>query len=153
MPDRTIPYPAFNFLVNLNGTVGPEEPLGGFSEVNGIQTDITIAEYRNGNERENHPRKIAGIHTVNDVTLRRGVVNSQDLWDWVDATRRTGVLAKREVVITLRDESGQDVQSWVLHGVVPLRFVGPTLNARTSDEVAIEELVLSAEGLDFEAAG
>ena len=153
MPDRTIPYPAFNFLVNLNGPVGPDEPLGGFSEVSGIQIDLTVAEYRNGNEKENHPRKVPGVHKINDVSLKRGVVNSQDLWEWVDETRRTGVLAKREVIITLRDETGQDVQSWVLHGATPMRFVAPTLNAKTSDDVAIEELVLSAEGLDFESAG
>ena len=153
MPDRTVPYPAFNFLVNINGPVSPEEPLGGFSEVSGISTDITIAEYRAGNERENHPRKVAGLHSIGDVTLKRGVVNSQDLWDWVDQTRRTGVAAKREVVITLRDEAGEPIQSWTLHGTMPMRFAAPDLNARTSDEVAVEELVLSAEGLDFEAAG
>jgi phage tail-like protein len=150
MPDRTIPYPAFNFLVNLNGPVGPEEPLGGFSEVSGITLDLTIAEYRNGNERENHPRKVAGLHKVGDVTLKRGVVNSQDLWTWVDDTRRTGVLAKREVVITLRDENGQPVQAWTLHGAMPMKFTAPTLNAKTSDDVAIEEIVLAAEGIDLE---
>ena len=73
---RTHPYPAFNFLVNLNGPVGPEEPLGGFSDVSGLGTEITIAEYRNGNERENRTRKVPGIFKASDVTLKRGVVDS-----------------------------------------------------------------------------
>jgi phage tail-like protein len=109
MADRTTPYGAFNFLVNLNGGVAPDQPLGGFSDVSGISTDVTIAEYRNGNERENHVRKVPGIHKVADVTLKRGVVNSQDLWTWIQDVRTKGPAAKREVVITLRDESGKDV--------------------------------------------
>jgi phage tail-like protein len=152
MPDRTTPYGAFNFLVNINGPVGPAEPLGGFSDVSGLTTEMTVAEYRNGNEKENHVRKVPGVHKVSDVTLKRGIVNSADLWDWIKQVRTTGPLAKREVVITLRDESGKDVQSWKLRGVVPLKYTGPTLAAKGGGDVAMEELVLSAEGLEFERA-
>ena len=44
--------------------------LGGFSDVSGIGTEITVAEYRNGNEKENHVRKSPGVHKVGDVTLQ-----------------------------------------------------------------------------------
>ena len=152
MADRTTPYGAFNFLVNLNGGVAPDQPLGGFSDVSGISTDVTIAEYRNGNERENHVRKVPGIHKVADVTLKRGIVNSMDLWAWIDDVRTKGPAAKREVVITLRDESGKDVESWKLRGVVPLKYTGPTLAGKGGGDVAMEELVLSAEGLELEVA-
>lgn len=150
MPDRTTPYGAFNFLVNLNGPVGAEEPLGGFSDVSGLMTEIKIAEYRNGNEKENHVRKVPGTHTVGDVTCKRGVVNSEDLWAWIEETRQTGPLAKREVVITLLDEAGQSIQVWKLRGVVPMKWTGPTLAAKGGGDVAMEELVLSAEALEFE---
>ncbi|MGB8166513.1 MAG: phage tail protein, partial [Chthoniobacteraceae bacterium] len=60
MPDRTTPYGAFNFGVNLNGPIGEEQPLGGFSDVSGLSNEITIAEYRNGNEKPNHVRKVPG---------------------------------------------------------------------------------------------
>jgi phage tail-like protein len=111
------------------------------------------AWYRNGNEKENHVRKVPGTHTVGDVTLKRGIVNSEDLWEWIDETRRTGPLAKREVVITLLDEAGQGVQVWKLRGVSPMKWTGPTLAAKGGGDVAMEELVLSAEALEFEAAG
>jgi phage tail-like protein len=155
MAERTTPYGAFNFLVNLNSSqgAGPEDLLGGFSDVSGLSTDITVAEYRNGNERENHVRKVPGIHKVADVTLKRGVVNSQDLWDWIEDVRRNGPLAQRDVIITLRDEAGQDKQSWTLRGTIPLKYTGPTLAAKGGGDVAMEELVLSAEGLEFEIAG
>jgi phage tail-like protein len=147
MPDRITPYGAFNFLVNIGGDVGPEEPLGGFSDVSGLSTNIQVAEYRNGNEPENHVRKVPGVYKVDDVTLKRGVVNSQDLWNWIDDVRVHGIGAQRQVVITLRDEAGQDVQSWTLRNTIPLKWTGPTFAAKGGGDVAMEELVLSAENL------
>ncbi len=152
MPGRITPYGAFNFIVSINGvTPDANEPLGGFSDVAGLSTEITVAEYRNGNEKENHVRKVPGVHKTGDVTCKRGIVNSKDLWAWIEAVRRTGVAAKKEVVITLRDEAGQGVQSWKLHSVMPSKYTGPTLAAKGGGDVAMEELVLSAEGIEFES--
>lgn len=147
MPTRTHPYGAFNFLVNVDGG----ETFGGFSDVSGLSTDITIAEYRNGNEKENHVRKVPGIHKVGDVTLKRGVIDSQSLWDWIKETRTNGVAAQKNVVITLLDEAQNAVQSWKLRGVVPMKYTGPTLAAKGGGDVAMEELVLSAEALEIES--
>ena len=149
MPRET-PYGAFNFLVNLNSAgVAPDSILGGFSDVSGLGTEMKIAEYRNGNEKENHVRKVPGTHTVADVTLKRGIVNSKDLWTWIQDVRVKGPGAKREVVITLRDESGKDVQSWKLSGVVPRKYTGPNMVAKGGGDVSMEELSLSAEGLEI----
>jgi len=153
MADRNTPYGAFNFLVNLNGPIGEDQPLGGFSDVSGLGTEITIAEYRNGNERPNHVRKVPGIHKVSDVTLKRGIVNSRDLWDWITQTRNEGIAGKRTVVITLRDEAGNPVQKWTLGNVVPMKYTGPTLAAKGGGDVAMEELVLSSESLESEQLG
>ena len=152
MADRTTPYGAFNFTVNLNGPIGEEQPLGGFSDVSGLSNEITIAEYRNGNEKTNHVRKIPGVHKIGDVTLKRGIVNSSDLWDWITQTRTQGIAGKRTVVITLRDEAGTPVQKWTLGGVVPMKYTGPTLAAKGGGDVSMEELVLSSESLESEAA-
>ncbi len=152
MADRTTPYGAFNFAVNLNGPIGEEQPLGGFSDVSGLSNEITIAEYRNGNEKVNHVRKVPGIHKVGDVTLKRGIVSSADLWAWITLTRTQGVEAKRTVVITLRNEAGVPVQKWTLGNAVPMKYTGPTLAAKGGGDVAMEELVLSSESLESEAA-
>ncbi|MEB3360957.1 MAG: phage tail protein [Synechococcaceae cyanobacterium] len=150
---RTYPYGAFNYLVNLNSSgIDPESVLGGFSDVSGIGTEMTIAEYRTGVDALNHVRKVPGIHKVSDVTLKRGIVNSSDLWQWIAQVRKQGPAAKREVVITLRDEAGTAVQSWKLRGVVPMKYTGPTLAAKGGGDVAMEELVLSAEELLFESS-
>lgn len=147
MPDRIQPYSAFNFIVNL-GLRDPETPLGGFSDVSGLSTDIQVSEYRVGNSKENHVEKHPGLHKVADVTLKRGIVNSSDLWQWVQEARLKGIEAQRDVVITLRDESQNPVQSWKLRGVVPLKYTGPTLAGKGGD-VAMEELVLSAQAFEI----
>jgi len=97
-------------------------------------------------------RKVQGVHKVGDVTLKRGIVNSGDLWAWIQDTRIKGPDAKKEVSITLRDEAGKNVQTWNLHFVIPLKYTGPTLAAKGGGDVAMEELVLSSEGLDLAAA-
>jgi phage tail-like protein len=147
MANRTAPFGAFNFIVNFDGG----EMFGGFSDVSGIGTEMTVAEYRNGNEKENHVRKIGGPHKINEVTLKRGIVNSKTLWEWIAQARVAGPAAQKNVTITLLDEAQAPVQSWVLRGVIPMKYTGPTLAGKGGGDVATEELVLSAEGLVIEA--
>jgi phage tail-like protein len=147
MPDRQTPYGAFNFLVEIDNA-----EFGGFSDVSGLGSEITVAEYRNGNDRVNHVRKVPGLHKVSDVTLKRGIVNSTDLWAWISDTRTASVNAQRSVTITLLDEARNAVQSWRLRGVIPMKYTGPSLAAKGGGDVAMEELVLSAEDFEIEAA-
>lgn len=147
---RTSPYGAFNFSVNLNSPgVDPESELGGFSDVAGLVTETTMAEYRVGNSKENHVRKVPLMHKVGDVTLKRGLVDSLEFFAWIKETRTAGFKAKRDVTITLKDETGQPVRKWKLQAVVPLKYTGPTLAGKGGD-VAVEELVLSSEGFEVE---
>lgn len=147
MANRTTPYGAFNYVVEFDGG----DIFGGFSDVSGIGTELTIAEYRNGNEKVNHVRKVAGIHKVSDVTCKRGIVNSKTLWDWITTSRTAGPAAQKTVTIRLLDEAHSTVQSWVLRGVVPMKYTGPTLAGKGGGDVAMEEIVLSAEGIDLTA--
>ena len=148
MANRNTPYGAFNFVVEFDGG----EVFGGFSDVSGIGTEITIAEYRNGNEKENHVRKVAGVHKVSDVTLKRGIVNSKTLFQWIKESRVQGPAAqKKSVTIRLLDEAQAPVQSWVLTEVVPMKYTGPTFAGKGGGDVAMEEIVLAAQGMTIEA--
>jgi phage tail-like protein len=147
MANRTTPYGAFNYIVNFDGG----EAFGGFADVSGIGTEMTIAEYRNGNEKENHVRKVPGTHKVSDVTLKRGILNSKTLFEWIQAVRTQGPGAQKSVSITLLDEAQKPVQSWVLRGVVPMKYTGPTLAGKGGGDVAMEEVVLSAEAMEIAA--
>ena len=152
MPNRTAPYPSYNYLVDLKGPRDPEKLLGGFSDVAGLKTEIHISEYRDGNDKANHVHKYAGMHTVGDVTLKRGLVDSSDLWAWITQARTTGVAAQRDVTITVRDEANNPVQIYKLFAVTPKGYTGPTLSGKGTGDLAIEELVLAPEGYEISAA-
>ena len=145
---RDRPYVQFNFLVDL-GNGNTEGPEAGFQEVSGIGMEVTVAEYRNGNDKENHVRKLGGVHKVGDVTLKRGILDSKLLFDWIAQARTQGPAAQKSVTITLLDESQAPVQTWVLRGVIPMKYTGPTLAGKGGGEVAMEEIVLSAEALEL----
>jgi phage tail-like protein len=148
MADRTSPYSAFNFLVEFgNGDI-----QGGFSEVSGLGTEITVAEYRNGSDRRNTATKIPGMFKVSDVTLKRGVVNSKAVFDMFKALQNGDVAnAKQTVTVTLLDEAGgASVQSWRLIDAFPTKYTGPSLSAKGGGDVAMEELTLSVGDIQYE---
>lgn len=151
MADRTSPYCNYNFTVDLKSPgTDPSTALGGFSDVSGLGTEFTIAEYRNGNDAEMHVRKIPGLHKTSDVTLKRGVISSKDLWQWIEATRTGSVNEQRNVVITMNDEAGKKVQSWTLYKCVPLKYTGPTFAGKGGGDVAMEELTLASQGIKLD---
>ena len=151
MGERKVPYPAYNYLVDLKGRP-MDQPLGGFSEMSGMKTELHISEYRDGNDPANYVHKYSGMHTTADITLKRGVVDSSDLWSWIHDARTKGASKQRDVTIYLRDEANQNVQIFKLYNVTPKGYTGPALNGKGAGDVAIEELVLAAETIEITPA-
>ena len=146
---RERPYGQFNFLVNIdqNDTAAP---IAGFQEVSGLGLDITAAEYRPGNFKENSPMKVTLLNKVPDVTLKRGVIGSLDLVQWLNEVRDGAQDALKTVIVQLQDESHSGpVQQWRLSNARPIKYTGPTLSGKGTD-VAVEELVLASERIDME---
>ena len=148
MAVRDTPYGAYNFIVELNDGSPSDRALGGFSDVSGIGTEITLMEYRQGNDRENRVRKIPGLHKAADVTLKRGFMGTTNFYEWINVTRRDPTV-KRNVSITLNDEQGNPVLRWNLINARPMKWTGPTLAGKGGSDVAMEELVVAAEGFEF----
>jgi phage tail-like protein len=145
---RERPYSQFNFLVDL-GTGDTASPQAGFQEVTGIGMEITVAEYRNGNERDNAPRKITGTYKVPDVTFKRGVIGSLDLYNWLNDVRNGSQEALRTVTVQLQSEDHTTIaQEWKLTNARPIKYTGPSLNGKGTD-VAVEELVLACERIEL----
>ncbi len=146
---RDRPYVQFNFLVDL-GNGNTEGPEAGFQEVSGIGMEVTVAEYRNGNERENAVRKITGLNRTTDVTLRRGVFGALNLYQWLDDIRNGSQNAMRTVTIQLQNEDHSAVvQTWKLLRARIIKHTSGPMNAKGTD-VAMEELVLAYERLEME---
>ena len=145
---RDHPYNQFNFLVDFGADSGSVD--AGFSELQGINTEINVIEYRNGNSRVNEPIKISGLTRVGDVTLKRGLIGSLTLWEWFRDVSAGSSGATRNVVIQLLNEDRSDtVMTWKLVRARPVRHVSGPLNGSGTD-LAIEELVLAYERLDLE---
>jgi phage tail-like protein len=146
---RERPYVQFNFLVDLGNGV-TEGPAAGFQEVSNIGMEVTVAEYRTGNMRENSVQKITGINKANDVTMKRGVIGVLDLYQWLDQIRNGDQAAYRTVTVQLQNEDHtQVVQTWKLLRARIIKHVSGPMNAKGTD-VAMEELTVAYERLQME---
>jgi phage tail-like protein len=146
---RERPYAQFNFLVDL-GTGNTDGPHAGFQECSEIGMSVEVVEYRNGNERENSVRKLTGLARYPDVTLKRGIIGSLDLYQWLDDIRNGNQNAMRTVVVQLLNEDHSSVvQEWKLMRARIIKHVSGPLNARASD-VAMEEITLAYERLEMD---
>jgi len=146
---RERPYVQFNFLVDLgNGVTDGAD--AGFQEVSGVGMEVTVAEYRTGNSRENSVMKITGLNKATDVTMKRGVIGALDLYSWLDDIRNGNQNALRTVTIRLQNEDHSEVvQTWKLLRARIIKHSSGPFNAKGSD-VAMEELVLAYERLEME---
>jgi len=146
---RERPYVQFNFLVDL-GTGNTNGPEAGFQEVSGIGMEVTVSEYRTGNHKENSVMKITGLNKATDVTLKRGVIGSLNLYQWLNDIRNGDQKAFRTVTIQLQNEDHTAVvTTWKLLRARIIKNVNGPFNAKGTD-VAMEELTLAYERLEME---
>jgi phage tail-like protein len=146
---RDRPYVQFNFLVDL-GTGNTEGVEAGFQEMSNIGMEVTVSEYRTGNSKENSVRKITGLNKATDVTLKRGVIGSLNLYSWLNDIRNGNQMAERTVTISLQNEDHTAVvQTWKLLRARIIKHISGPFNAKGTD-VAMEELTLAYERLEME---
>lgn len=146
---RDTPYGNSNFLVDL-GAGDPQAVQAGFAEVLLPDAAVDLIEYRNGNERESGARKIPGRAKYSNVVLKRGVIGSLDLYQWLDQVRNGDIGARRTVAIHLLNEDrSATVLTWRLLRAFPARYAFSNLDAR-GEEPLLEMLELAYERLEME---
>src|SRR6266536_1939520 len=146
---RDLPYHQFNFLVDL-GTGVTEGVEAGFSECSPIGFEVAVIEYRNGNDKGNAVRKLTGLQKATDVTLKRGLIGSLNLYAWLDDIRNGDQNALRTVTIQLQNEDHTEVvMTWKLLRARNVKHVCGPFNAKGAD-VAMEEMTLAYERLELE---
>lgn len=152
---REFPYPNFAFRVKI-GNNDEKDILAGFQEVSGLAAETAVTDYRAGNSLENVPQKVMGLGKTPDVTLKRGVAGSLDLFEWMQAVRNgdrsADAYGKTVVIKLMAEDRTTPVLQWTLRNARPMKYTGPALNGKSSD-VAIEELVLSAENISLAKGG
>jgi phage tail-like protein len=141
---RVDPFAAFNFTLDIDGLAGSH----GFSECSGANTEQDVIEYREGT-MDAAVIKLPGLKKFGDITLKRGYTTNNELWKW----RRTvldGKTTRLTGHIVLNDEAGKPALRWKFTNAWPRRYSAPTLTGSTN-EVAIEELVLAVESFELES--
>lgn len=142
------PANQFNFLVDIGG--GSDGVDAGFQEVSGIGMEVTVAEYRNGNSNENSVIKVTGMNKSTDVTLKRGIIGSLTLYNWLNDIRNGATNAMRLVTIQLQSADHQQIiMTWKLQNARITKHTSGPFNAK-GNEVAMEEMVLAYERLEME---
>jgi len=146
---RERPYSNFNYLVDL-GTGNADGLEAGFAEIILPEAWIDVIEYRNGNDKENSVRKIPGRDHYGNITLKRGVIGSLDLYSWWSQVRNGDTKSFRTVTIQLQNEDHTEVvMTWKLMRAWPVRYKFSELHAK-GHETLIESLELAFERLEME---
>ena len=149
-PKRDRPYAQFNFLVDLKGDGDTASVDAGFQEVSNVGMEVTVAEYRAGNAKENGVMKVTLLNKASDVTLKRGIMGSSTLYDWLDQIRNGDANALRTVRIHLQSEDHtQTVAIWSLLRARIIKYTSGPFSGKGAD-VALEELVLAYERMEAE---
>ena len=136
------PIPKFHFLVQWGGT------RIGFTEVTGLDMQVEAIEYREGSSPEYSKIKMPGLHKFSNITLKRGSVKGDtDFYIWVNTINLT-VSERRDVIISLLDETHAPVMTWKAKNAFPVKVQASDLKS-DGNEVAIEALELAHEGLNL----
>ena len=138
------PLVSFNFAIEVSGIIS-----GYFTEASGLGSEHEVIEHKvMGEGGQEIVKKIPGRLKWGDITLKRGISDSLDMWEWrkmvvdgkVESARRNGS-------ITMYDQEGSEVARWNFERGWPSKVSGPSVNT-TSNEVGIEELVITHEGTE-----
>ena len=138
---RVDPYRNFRFLVEIDGIT-----QAGFSEATIPDSTQDPIEYREGNETPT-VRKVPGLIKYGNVTLKWGITDSLDLYNWRKLVEDGKMKdARKNMAIILMDEEGSHKSRWEFNEAWPSKYDAPDLNSKGTD-IAIETLEIVHEGM------
>ena len=139
MAARKDPLRNFRFRLEINGI-----QQAGFSEVSGFDITVDPIDYREGSD-PTHVRKLTGLTKYGNVTLKWGITDSMELYEW---HRRIvdGTIDRKNIAIVVVDEAGADKARWEIVEAWPSKYDPMDLNAK-GNEVSIETMEICNEGV------
>jgi phage tail-like protein len=141
MASRRDPYTSANFKLEIKGIT-----QASFSECSGYDVSTDPIEYRNGDD-PGTMRKQPGLTKYGNITLKWGLSDSKELWEWrkkiIDGDIEKG---RTNGSIVIMDEMGNEVVRWNFINGWPSKYDAADLNAKGTD-IAIETLEITHEGL------
>lgn len=118
-----------------------------FNELSGLQVETEVFEYSEGGNN-GFVHQLPGRTRVGRLTLKRGMVASDDLFRWYMNIAFGKSADRRNISVVLYNEEGQELRRWNFINAYPVRWVGPALEAGAA-ATAIETLELAHDGLQI----
>jgi phage tail-like protein len=143
MPNNENPLVSFHYAIDIQGVI-----KGYFTECSGIGSEHEVIEHKIVNESGRElVQKIPGRLKWENITLKRGITASMDIWKWRDQVVQGKVAdARKNGTITMFDQELRPVAAWDFANAWPVKVSGPTVKS-DSNEFGVEELVITHEGL------
>ena len=131
--------PAHNWKIEIDGVVS-----GGFKELTGLESEVEIIEYRDGDDPITHKR--AGKNKYKNLILKRGQVKDPALLEWYKKVL-AGQTERKSGSVILTDRMGQEIMRYNFFEAWPCRWKAPELNS-TSDTFIVEEIEFVVEKVE-----
>jgi phage tail-like protein len=140
------PFTAFNFAVEINVPgVATKVCNASFSECDGLEMTMEVKTIREGGNNGKQIR-LTGPLSYGQLTLKRGMTASFDLWDWFSTMLTNAALRADAEVVVFAANGTTERARFMLTRCMPTKLKAPALNAKDGI-VAIEELQLVYESL------
>jgi phage tail-like protein len=129
----------FNFKVEIEGVT-----VGAFKNVEGLDSETEVVEYQDGDDII--LRKRPGRTKYSNVTLKRGYINTDELWKWRKLVIEGKVDRKSGSVILCADD-GSEIMRYNFYEAWPAKWKGFSLDGKGGD-VTVEEVELAVEKVE-----
>jgi phage tail-like protein len=133
----------FHFGLEISGAV-----TGYFTEVTGIGSEHEVIEQKAVSKGVEVVHRIPGRLKWTDITFKRGITSSMELWDWRKQIEDGKVKeARKNGSIVMYDSELKEKARWDFRNAWPSKITGPTPKA-DSNEMGIEELTIVHEYIE-----
>ncbi|HVO84762.1 MAG TPA: phage tail protein [Syntrophobacteria bacterium] len=141
MPNDQAKYPnlAAFFRVEVQSLT-----VGGFSECTGLQVETEVEEHREGGLNE-YSHKLPKGSKYGTITLKRGFINSDELWTWNQNVVAGVSNQRKDISIILTDRQGQDICRWNVSKALPVKWNSSEFKA-DANTILVETLELVHHG-------
>ena len=132
------------FCIDIDGLL-----VAVFKECSGLNGEIEVETYQEGGQND-YEHKLPGRAKFGNVTLKGGVANSIDLWNWFQGVA-TGRVERRDVSVVMYRQNSEEAMRWTLRSAYPVRWQGPEFTAGDTN-VSVHSLELAHHGLELKRA-
>lgn len=115
-----------------------------FSEFSGLQAEVEVFDYQEGGCND-FVHKLPGRVKFTNITLKRGVAYTDELWRWFEDVIN-GKVKRQDVSVVIYNANHKEVKRWNFSRAYPVKWVGPAFKA-SENAISIETLELAHEGM------